>query len=135
VGPTNIGGRITSLACHPKHPERLWAGAAGGGVWHSKDGGENWASCWDDQDILNIGSLAVDPRNPDTLYCGTGEANLSLDSYPGVGLYNSKDAGRTWQLLASTERSGVPRGIGVIAIDPFNSKHLLIGGVGFGEVS
>src|SRR5438105_1932733 len=22
VGPTNIGGRITSLACHPDHPER-----------------------------------------------------------------------------------------------------------------
>src|SRR5258706_11925786 len=29
VGPTNIGGRITSLACHPDHPERIWAGAAG----------------------------------------------------------------------------------------------------------
>jgi len=135
AGPTNIGGRVTSLACHPKHPERIWAGAAGGGVWYSKDGGENWASCWNDQDILNIGSLAIDPRNPDTIYCGTGEANLSLDSYPGVGLYCSKDAGRSWQLLASTERSGVPRGIGVIAIDPFDSKHLLIGGVGFGEVS
>src|SRR5258705_5203964 len=135
VGPTNIGGRITSLACHPKHPERLWAGAAGGGVWHSKDGGDNWASCWDDQDILNAGSLAIDPRNPDTIYCGTGEANLSLDSYPGVGLYNSKDAGVTWQLLASSERSGVPSGIGVIAIDPFDSKHLLIGGVGYAEVS
>ncbi|MGH9874394.1 MAG: WD40/YVTN/BNR-like repeat-containing protein [Pyrinomonadaceae bacterium] len=135
VGPMNIGGRITSLACHPKHPERIWTGAAGGGVWQSKDGGENWASCWNDQDILNIGSLAIDPKNPDTIYCGTGEANLSLDSYPGVGLYCSKDAGRTWQLLASTERSGVPRGIGVIAIDPFDSKHLLIGGVGFGEVS
>jgi photosystem II stability/assembly factor-like uncharacterized protein len=135
IGPTNIGGRITSLVCHPKHPERIWAGAAGGGVWHSKDGGENWASCWNDQDILNIGALAIDPKNPDTIYCGTGEANLSLDSYPGVGLYNSKDAGRTWQLLASTERSGVPRGIGAIAIDPFDSKHLLIGGVGFAEVS
>src|SRR5258708_40229677 len=35
VGPTNIGGRITSLACHPAHPERIWAGAAGGGVWQS----------------------------------------------------------------------------------------------------
>ncbi|MGH9931152.1 MAG: WD40/YVTN/BNR-like repeat-containing protein [Pyrinomonadaceae bacterium] len=135
AGPTNIGGRVTSLACHPKHPERIWAGAAGGGVWHSQDGGQNWASCWNDQDILNIGSLAIDPRNPNTIYCGTGEANLSLDSYPGVGLYNSKDAGRTWQLLASSERTGVPRGIGVIAIDPFNSKHLLIGGVGYGEVS
>ena len=135
VGPTNIGGRITSLACHPAHPERIWAGAAGGGVWHSRDAGQTWQSCWSDQDILNIGSLAVDPRDPDTIYCGTGEANLSLDSYPGVGLYNSKDAGRTWQLLASSERSGVPTGIGVIAIDPFNSKHLLIGGVGYAELS
>ncbi|HEY3040394.1 MAG TPA: hypothetical protein VGJ66_16775 [Pyrinomonadaceae bacterium] len=135
VGPTNIGGRITCLAYHPTHPERIWAGAAGGGVWQSKDGGQTWQSCWNDQDILNIGSLAVDPENGDTIYCGTGEANLSLDSYPGVGLYNSKDAGRTWQLLASTERSGVPSGIGVIAIDPFDSKHLLIGGVGYAEVS
>lgn len=135
VGPTNIGGRITCLACHPTHPERIWAGAAGGGVWQSKDAGQTWQSCWNDQDILVIGSLAVDPNNADTIYCGTGEANLSLDSYPGVGLYTSKDAGRTWQLLASTERSGVPSGIGVIAIDPFDSQHLLIGGVGYAEVS
>lgn len=135
VGPTNIGGRITSLACHPAHPERIWAGSAGGGVWQSRDAGQSWHSCWNDQDILNIGSLAVDPRNPDTIYCGTGEANLSLDSYPGVGLYNSRDAGRTWQLLASCDRTGIPSGIGVIAIDPFNSKHLLIGGVGYAEVS
>ncbi|MDX6447281.1 MAG: hypothetical protein QOH71_4355 [Blastocatellia bacterium] len=135
VGPTNIGGRITSLACHPAHPERIWAGSAGGGVWQSRDAGQNWNSCWNDQDILNIGSLAVDPRNPDTIYCGTGEANLSLDSYPGVGLYNSRDAGRTWQLLASSERTGIPSGIGIIAIDPFNSKHLLIGGVGYAEMS
>src|SRR6266850_5179428 len=135
VGPKNIGGRITSLACHPAHPERIWAGAAGGGIWQSRDAGQNWESCWNDQDILVIGSLAVDPRNPDTIYCGTGEANLSLDSYPGVGLYSSRDAGRTWQLLASTEKSGVPSGIGVIAIDPFDSKHILIGGVGYAEVS
>ena len=135
VGPTNIGGRITCLAYHPTHPERIWAGAAGGGVWQSKDAGQTWQSCWNDQDILNIGSLAVDPRNADTIYCGTGEANLSSDCYPGVGLYDSRDGGRTWQLLASAERTGIPRGIGVIAIDPFDSKHLLIGGVGYAEVS
>jgi photosystem II stability/assembly factor-like uncharacterized protein len=135
VGPTNIGGRITCLAYHPAHPERIWAGAAGGGVWQSRDAGQSWQSCWSDQDILVIGSLAVDSRNADTIYCGTGEANLSLDSYPGVGLYASKDAGHTWQLLASPERNGIPSGIGVIAIDPFDSKHLLIGGVGYAEVS
>jgi hypothetical protein len=135
VGPTNIGGRITALACDPKHPERIWAGAAGGGVWQSRDAGHTWQSCWNDQDILNIGSIAIDPSNPDIIYCGTGEANLSLDSYPGVGLYKSRDAGRTWQLLASVERTGIPRHLGVIAIDPFNSQHILLGGVGYAEVS
>lgn len=135
VGPTNTGGRITCLACHPTHPERLWAGAAGGGVWQSKDAGQSWESCWNDQDILNIGSLAIDPKQPDIIYCGTGEANLSLDSYPGVGLYKSIDAGRTWQQIASVERTDISRHLGVIAIDPFNSQHLLIGGVGYAEVS
>ena len=135
VGPTNVGGRLTALACHPVHPERIFAGSAGGGVWRSNDAGQNWQTCWGDQDILNIGSLAIDHKNPDVIYAGTGEANLSSDSYPGVGLYRSGDAGRTWQLLAAADQTGIPKRIGVIAIDPFDSKHIIIGGVGFAEVS
>lgn len=135
VGPTNIGGRLTCIACHPSHPEKIWVGAAGGGVWQSSDSGQTWATFWNDQDILNIGAIAVDPKNPDRIYCGTGEANLSLDSYPGVGLYQSSDAGLTWHQLASTERTGIPRHIGVIAVDPFDSRHLVLGGVGYAEVS
>jgi photosystem II stability/assembly factor-like uncharacterized protein len=110
-------------------------GSAGGGVWHSPDEGRSWKSCWNDQDILNIGSLAIDTKNPDTIYCGTGEANLSSDSYPGVGLYKSSDSGKTWQLITSTEKNVIPKRIGVIAIDPFDSKHLVLGGVGLAEVS
>src|SRR5262245_35760725 len=135
VGPTNIGGRITSLACHPVNADRIWVGSAGGGVWHSRNGGQTWAWCWNDQDILTSGSLAYDQQNPDTIYVGTGEANLSADSYAGVGIYRSRDAGETWQLLAAAEHGLVPKRIGVIAIDPFDHKHLLIGGVGLAETS
>lgn len=135
VGPTNTGGRITSLACHPTQPDRIWVGAAGGGVWLSKDAGRTWHSCWSDQDILNIGSVTVDGKNPDTIYVGTGEANLSADSYPGVGVYKSIDAGKTWQLIASSEKNVVPKRIGAIGIDPFDSNHLVLGGVGLAEVS
>ncbi|PYL08978.1 MAG: hypothetical protein DME33_05295 [Verrucomicrobia bacterium] len=39
VGPTNIGGRMTSVVCHPHDPDRIWAGAAAGGVWQSNDAG------------------------------------------------------------------------------------------------
>jgi photosystem II stability/assembly factor-like uncharacterized protein len=130
VGPSNIGGRMTSAVCHPTEPERLWAGAAGGGVWFSPDGGRSWQSLWHSQPTLNIGALAIDPQNPNLIYCGTGEANLSADSHAGVGLYRTVDSGSTWQLLAPADIAGLPRRIGTVAVDPFDANHLLVGGVG-----
>jgi photosystem II stability/assembly factor-like uncharacterized protein len=135
AGPTNIGGRITSLVCHPAAPERIWAGAAGGGVWFSPDEGQSWTPQWHNEDVLNVGSLAIDPLSPEILYCGTGEANLSADSYAGVGIYRTLDAGASWHLFASRETTGIPARIGVIAIDPHDRTHIRIGGVGYGEVS
>jgi photosystem II stability/assembly factor-like uncharacterized protein len=130
VGPSNIGGRMTSVVCHPADAERLWAGAAGGGVWRSSDAGRSWQPLWHDEPSLNVGALAIDPADPDILYCGTGEANLSADSHPGVGMMRSLDAGTTWQMLAPAATAGLPRRIGALAVDPFNPRHLLAGGVG-----
>jgi photosystem II stability/assembly factor-like uncharacterized protein len=135
AGPTNIGGRMTCIVCHPTNPDVIWGGAAGGGVWGSRDAGKSWTALWHSQAVLNVGSLAIDASNPDTIYCGTGEANLSLDSYPGVGIYQSKDAGKSWNLLADSGKTGIPSRIGAIAIDPFDPKHLVIGGVGAAERS
>ncbi|HEY1338818.1 MAG TPA: hypothetical protein VGF59_14985 [Bryobacteraceae bacterium] len=129
AGPTNIGGRCTSLAVHPATPDTVYIGAAGGGVWKSDDAGASWTPLWHDQPVLNIGSLALDPKAPATIYCGTGEANGSADSYAGVGLYRSQDAGATWSLIATPEANGIPRRMGTIAIDPFDSQHIRIGGV------
>jgi photosystem II stability/assembly factor-like uncharacterized protein len=129
VGPTNIGGRCTALAIHPADPDIVYIGSAGGGVWRSNDAGQTWTSQWHDQPILNVGSLAIDTKSPDTVYCGTGEANGSADSYAGVGVFRTQDGGTTWSLLASSTAAGIPRRIGVIAIDPFDSMHLILGGV------
>jgi photosystem II stability/assembly factor-like uncharacterized protein len=63
------------------------------------------------------------------VYAGTGEANGSADSYAGVGLFRTLDGGRTWTLLASSQATGIPRRIGTIAIDPFDSNHIVLGGV------
>lgn len=135
IGPTNIGGRITSLVCDRANPNRVWAGAAGGGVWFTPDAGLTWQSQWHDEDVLNVGSLAIDPVDASTLYCGTGEANLSADSYGGVGLYRTTDGGATWHLHAASADTDIPRRIGVIAIDPFDRTHILLGGVGHNEVT
>jgi photosystem II stability/assembly factor-like uncharacterized protein len=129
VGPSNIGGRTTSIAVHPTQTDTLYIGAAGGGVWRSDDAGVTWSSQWQNQPVLNVGSLAIDPNAPDTVYCGTGEANGSADSYPGVGIYKTQNGGKTWTLLASAKSASLPRRIGVIAIDPHDSTHLILGGV------
>ncbi len=133
AGPSNIGGRMTSLICHPSDPDRIIAGAAGGGIWRSPDGGRSWQSLWHKQPTLNIGSLAYSPTDPHTVYCGTGEANLSADSHPGVGVFRSMDAGDTWELLASSTETGIPTRIGAIAVDPFDPNHLRLGGVSHGS--
>jgi photosystem II stability/assembly factor-like uncharacterized protein len=150
LGPFNIGGRLTSLVVHPHDPKRVCVGSAGGGVWQTRDLGKTWKSAWDDHlPTLNIGSLALDPRNPDVIYAGTGEANLSGDNYPGTGLYRNKGPG--WELagdVADREITtpdfggallsllGIPRRIGTIAIDPFTPGHMLVGGVTHsGEIS
>ncbi len=130
-----MGGRLTSIVCHPQDANRIWVGAAGGGVWQSTDAGLNWHTVWSKQDSLNIGSLAIDTANPDVIYAGTGEANLSADSYGGVGIYKTTDGGASWKLLAPASDLGIPTRIGVIAIDPRDSAHLLVAGVGANESS
>lgn len=46
IGPTNIGGRMTAIVCDPADPDVVWAGAAAGGVWHSRDAGHTWKPQW-----------------------------------------------------------------------------------------
>ncbi|AZV77714.1 hypothetical protein EBB79_07300 [Parasedimentitalea marina] len=129
AGPTNIGGRMTSLATDPTDPDRLIAGAAGGGVWASSNAGRSWAPLWHRQPTLNVGAVTMDPSNPNVIYVGTGEANQSADSHPGVGIFVSRDGGSNWTVFADAEAAHLPSRIGAIVVDPANGNHILLGGV------
>jgi photosystem II stability/assembly factor-like uncharacterized protein len=135
AGPTNIGGRCTALICDPANADHVWIGSAAGGVWASVDAGTTWKLKWRTGAPLEIGALAIDPSNSNVLYCGTGEADLSADSYPGDGVYRSTNGGKSWQPWARSAQTGLPRRVGTIAVDPFDSQHILVGGVGYGRVS
>lgn len=129
MGPTNIGGRMTCAVAHPARPDTLWAGAANGGVWKTEDAGHTWHPTTQQPASLAVGSLALDPQNPDVLYCGTGEANLRGDSHPGLGVFKSLDGGETWQQSTGSGPGEVPPHIGALAVDPFDSNHLYLGGL------
>ncbi|MBR9974954.1 MAG: T9SS type A sorting domain-containing protein [Bacteroidetes bacterium] len=105
VGPHNIGGRLTGIAIHPMNPDIVYFTAADGGVWKTVNGTSlsfEAQPISDDLPTLAMGSIDLDPNNPDIIYVGTGEANGSADSYPGVGVIRSTDAGATWEVLGGS---------------------------------
>jgi hypothetical protein len=147
-------GRITALAIDPNCTTRrcrVWAGAAGGGVWRTSNAlsgsGASWTFVSDSFGTNAIGTLTYDASN-DTLYAGTGEANASGDSEAGLGIWKSTDGGNTWTLLSSTvgpittfspAATGVVvangtytgnaflgRSISSIIVDPTNAAHLYV---------
>jgi photosystem II stability/assembly factor-like uncharacterized protein len=117
VGPSNIGGRITALDYDPAN-DFLYAGAAAGGVFKSTDAGNTWSPKTDFFPSLSVGALVIDPNDESIIYCGTGEANISTDSYAGFGMLKSVDYGETW-FVSGLEES---RHIAEIEIHPLNSS-------------
>jgi photosystem II stability/assembly factor-like uncharacterized protein len=130
VGPMNFGGRVTSLVVDPGDPLHVFAGAAAGGVWETSDGGNTWETIWSKQETLNIGSLAIAPQDPGIVYCGTGEANVSGDSYPGIGLYRYSKLDQP-PLRCFTSQYGTR--VGALAVDPFDSSRLALGSISFSD--
>ena len=110
LGPNNVAGRVTAVTIHPNNPKQWFAGCATAGVWVSNDAGESWTPTWSrfaNQNIGALGWLAQDSLVGKLfLFAATGEANMSGDAYPGSGLYQSTDAGLTWQ-----PTFGAPQGI------------------------
>ncbi len=110
LGPTNISGRATDVAVADRGPSRrIYAGYATSGVWQTDDNGVTWTSIFDGYASTSIGDLAVAPSNPDVLWVGTGEANIFRASMPGVGIYKSTDAGRTFAHMGLSDTQTIAR--------------------------
>ncbi|MBE0645426.1 MAG: T9SS type A sorting domain-containing protein [Bacteroidetes bacterium] len=110
IGPKNIGGRITGIAIHPTNPDIVYFTAADGGVWKSVNGTSlafEATPVSDDLPTLAMGSIDIDPNNPDIIWVGTGEANGSADSYAGVGVVRSTDAGATWEVMGGSAMKNI----------------------------
>jgi hypothetical protein len=115
--PYVTSGRITALAISPSCSVsncRVWAAAAGGGVWRTDNAlstsGPSWTFISGSFATNAIGTLTYDTAN-NVLYAGTGEPNSSGDSEAGFGVYKSNDGGNSWTHLASN--TTVPAGSGV----------------------
>lgn len=125
VGPYNVGGRVTAIAAEPGGAT-AYLGAADGGVWKSTNFGVNWSCVTDRAPISSVGALALDPSDWNTVWCGTGESNGSVDSYDGNGVWRSKDGGTTWSHMGLTATGRISS----VAVDPANPQIVYVGAMG-----
>ena len=101
IGPGTINngvdaGRVTTIAVNPTNSDIVYAGGAQGGIWRSTNAGVSWTALGDNECSLAIGSMVIDPINPQIIYVGTGEQHNSADSYYGCGILRSTNGGNTW---------------------------------------
>lgn len=112
-----VSGRATAVVIDPADPtgNTVYIGGAQGGIWKSTNAAASaansvaWTATADDQATLAIGALAIQPGNTNpansVILAATGEADNSSDSYFGLGILRSTNAGGSWALI-STANSG-----------------------------
>ena len=94
-------GIVLAMAANPKDAsgKTVFAGT-GGGLWKTTDGGATWTY---GQGIpaVPVGGVGVDPTNPNYVYAATGQAFQGGGEGGGLGVFVSKDGGRTFTRPAS----------------------------------
>jgi photosystem II stability/assembly factor-like uncharacterized protein len=126
IGPAASGGRIAAVAGTDQDPNLYYVGTAGGGVWMTGDGGYTWDPVFTKEPIAAIGAVAIDPRDDNVVWVGTGESNPRNDVSYGDGVYKTTDGGKTWQNVGLAGTRYISR----ILVDPGDSNHVIVGALG-----
>src|SRR5438094_966292 len=122
---TFSSGRIADVAVDGRNRNVWYVATASGGLWKTVNRGVTFQPIFDDGPY-SLGCITVDPKNPDTVWLGSGENQAQRAIGYGDGVYKSTDAGKTWKNvgLAASER------IGKIWVDARNTSVVWVAAQG-----
>lgn len=115
IGSAAMSGRISALDV-VQEGQRLtvYVGSASGGVWKSVNAGATFKPVFDKQSMQSIGAVTIDPKNPRTIWVGTGESWTRNSVSIGDGVYKSTDGGENWAHMGLKESERISK----ILVDP-----------------
>lgn len=126
IGPAVTSGRVIAFAVDPNDRTKFYVAVASGGVWKTINAGTTWTPVFDNEGSFSIGAIALDPKNPATVWVGTGERNSQRSVGYGDGVYRSDDGGKSWKNMGLKTSEHIGR----IAIDPRDSNVVFVAAQG-----
>lgn len=126
LGPAVTSGRIGDLAIDPSRPDTWYVAVASGGVWKTVNGGTTWMPLFDKEGSFSIGCVTLDPRDPNTVWVGTGENNSQRSVAYGDGVYRSLDGGKHWENMGLKASEHIAK----ILVDPRDSRVVFVASQG-----
>ena len=126
IGPAAMGGRISGIEGVPGNPRLLYAATGSGGLFKTTNGGVTWQGIFERPETISIGDIAIDPKHPDTVWVGTGEANVRNSVSIGGGMYYTNDGGKTWEERGLDQTMTISR----VVLDPRDPRRVFVAAVG-----
>mgnify|MGYP000350869503 CR=1 FL=1 len=126
IGPALTSGRVSDFAVNPEDHSEFYVASASGGVWKTTDGGTTFEPVFDSEGSYSIGHVAMDPKNHNVVWVGTGENNNQRSVSYGDGLYKTIDGGKSWKKMGLENSEH----IGMIEIHPENSDIVYVAAYG-----
>lgn len=126
IGPSLTTGRISDIAVDPKNPSVWYVAAASGNLWKTDNRGNTWTAVFDDYGSYSLGAVAIDPRDSNVVWLGTGENNNQRSVAFGDGVYKSVDGAKTWKRMGLESSEHIQN----ILIDPRNSNVVYVSAIG-----
>jgi photosystem II stability/assembly factor-like uncharacterized protein len=121
---------IGSFAIAPSDSNVIYVGSGeanirgnvawGTGIFKSDDAGASWHHVWKTRG--QIGTMAVDPRNPDVAFAAVLGSPFGPNEDRGV--YRTTDGGKTWKQVL---RKDAETGASDVALDPGNPRIVFAG--------
>jgi photosystem II stability/assembly factor-like uncharacterized protein len=141
IGTTGITNYYNGTGVVPISSTTILFATNGGGIYRTTNSGSSWSKVTSGLPSSSFGriEIAQDPNSSPTVYAVFTSTGTGAPYYGLRGIYKSTDSGASWSGLTTPPTLTSTGGLSylsaqgwydnIIAVDPFNSSNLYVGGV------
>lgn len=126
ISPAYISGRIADIVVNPNNNSEYYVAVAAGGIWKTINNGTTFKPIFDNYSVYSIGCLAMDPKNHNIIWAGSGENNHQRSISYGDGVYKSVDGGKSWKNMGLKKSFQIGR----VLVHPYISNVVFVAAEG-----